>query len=52
MPIFVNEVHAEVVPPDLGTDADAIIAPADSAELDLFEQLVLARERADRLVAD
>ncbi len=52
MPIFVNEVHAEVIPPELGADEDTSLVPSEPAEFELLEKLALLQERAERLVVD
>lgn len=57
MPIFFDEVSAEIVPPDAAAPADgARRAPAAGATPDPIEQvrhaLALLREREARAVAD
>ncbi len=54
MPLIIEDMQVEVLPPAQGAAGEAVLAhPAESVEAHQWlDQLELARERAERLACD
>lgn len=52
MPVFINEVIAEVIEPDSAASVDVSMAASNEQEEQLLRQLQILQERQARLLVD